>query len=81
MGVSRVGTLLTMRTDGGETSGTSATTTHSGLNTFVFGRNTSGTPTVFSDARLAFYSIGSSLDLAALDARVSNLVSEIGAAI
>jgi len=34
-----------------------------------------------SDARLAFYSIGESLDLAALDTRVSNLITAIGAAI
>jgi hypothetical protein len=35
----------------------------------------------FSDARFAFYSIGESLDLAALDARVTALVTAIGAAI
>ena len=34
-----------------------------------------------SNARLAFYSIGESLDLAALDTRVSNLITAIGAAI
>ena len=34
-----------------------------------------------TDARLAFYSIGESLDLALLDARVSNLITAIGAAI
>jgi len=33
------------------------------------------------DARLAFYSIGESLDLAALDARVTALVTAIGAAV
>jgi len=49
-----------------------------------------GTVTVFTEgsqlefktnARLAFYSIGESLDLAALDTRVSNLITAIGAAI
>jgi len=35
----------------------------------------------FSDARLAFYSIGESLDLALLDTRVSNLITAIGGAI
>ena len=35
----------------------------------------------YSNARLAFYSIGESLDLAALDTRVSNLITAIGAAI
>jgi len=35
----------------------------------------------YSSSRLAFYSIGESLDLAALDTRVSNLITAIGAAI
>jgi hypothetical protein len=35
----------------------------------------------FSNSRLAFYSIGESLDLALLDARVSDLITAIGAAI
>ena len=36
---------------------------------------------LLSSPRLAFYSIGESLDLAALDTRVSNLITAIGAAI
>ena len=36
---------------------------------------------VFSDHRLAFYSIGESLDLALLDARVTDLINAFGAAI
>jgi hypothetical protein len=35
----------------------------------------------YADARLAFYSIGESLDLALLDARVTTLINAIGAAI
>jgi len=35
----------------------------------------------FSSARLSFYSIGESLDLAALDGRVTDLIAAIGAAI
>jgi hypothetical protein len=35
----------------------------------------------FSDARIAFYSIGEALDLAKLDTRVSALITAIGAAI
>ena len=35
----------------------------------------------YSDARMSFYSIGESLDLALLDARVSTLMTDIGAAI
>jgi len=37
--------------------------------------------TVYSNARLSFYSIGESLDLALLDTRVSNLMTAIGGAI
>jgi hypothetical protein len=44
---------------------------------YVYKRNTAG----YSNARLAFYSIGESLDLAALDTRVSALITAIGAAI
>jgi hypothetical protein len=53
-------------------------TSYTAGNVFVFRRNSTG---VYSDARLAFYSIGESLDLAALDTRVSNLITAIGAAI
>ena len=35
----------------------------------------------YSDARLAFYSIGESLDLAILDARVTALINAYAAAI
>ena len=49
---------------------------------FVFAQNTAGVgPQSFTTSRLAFYSIGESLDLAALDTRVSNLITAIGAAI
>jgi len=55
-----------------------ATTTAPGSASFnVFARN----GIYMSNARLAFYSIGESLDLAALDTRVSNLITAIGAAI
>lgn len=37
--------------------------------------------TLFSDQRIAFYSIGESLDLAKLDARVTDLINAFGAAI
>jgi hypothetical protein len=46
-------------------------------NIAVFGRDL----TAQSDARLAFYSIGESLDLALLDARVTDLITAFGAAI
>jgi len=53
----------------------SASPTSGGLDIFAAG---GGAP---SNARLAFYSIGESLDLALLDTRVSNLITAIGGAI
>ena len=52
-------------------------------NYFVFAGNNLASANIdlYSDARIAFYSIGESLDLAALDTRVSNLMTAIGAAI
>ena len=47
----------------------------------VFGNLSNGTIANFSNARLAFYSIGDSLDLALLDARVTALINAFGAAI
>jgi hypothetical protein len=47
-------------------------------NVFVFATNPAS---FYSDARLAFYSIGESLDLARLDARVTDLINAIGVAI
>ena len=51
------------------------------LTSFIFATNFNGAPIGFGNARLAFYSIGESLDLALLDARVTQLMSDIGAAI
>jgi len=47
----------------------------------VFSRNLNGIPQTFNASRLAFYSIGESLDLALLDARVTTLISAYAAAI
>jgi hypothetical protein len=47
-------------------------------NIFVFRR---GADNFYSNARLAFYSIGESLDLALLDARVTDLINAFAAAI
>jgi len=51
------------------------------LTSFVFATNQNESVVNYSNARLAFYSIGESLDLAALDTRVSALITAIGAAI
>jgi hypothetical protein len=50
-------------------------------NVFVFADNNAGSATGFMGGRLAFYSIGESLDLALLDARVSALITAFGVAI
>ena len=54
--------------------------THQSLGMFARRRNT-GAYDAYSDARISFYSIGESLDLAALDNRVTTLMTDIGAAI
>ena len=51
------------------------------LNYFIFASNNNGTAASFANSRLAFYSIGESLDLALLDARVSTLIAQFGAVI
>lgn len=48
---------------------------------FVMSRNLDGSTNIPSVARLSFYSIGESLDLALLDTRVSNLMTALAAAI
>jgi hypothetical protein len=52
-------------------------------NYYVFAGNNTGNATIdlYSNARLAFYSIGESLDLALLDARVTDLINAFDAAI
>jgi hypothetical protein len=47
----------------------------------VFATNNNGSITGLTDARLALYSIGESLDLAKLDTRVTTLINAIAAAI
>ena len=51
------------------------------VNFIVFGRNLNGSPDRLSDRAHTFYSIGESLDLAKLDARVTDLITAFGAAI
>lgn len=51
------------------------------VNTFIFARSNTGVIQGFSTFRIAFYSIGESLNLALLDARVSNLISAFATAI
>jgi hypothetical protein len=51
------------------------------LSSYVFASNNNGTGTTFTTSVIPFYSIGESLDLALLDARVTDLITAIGAAI
>jgi hypothetical protein len=69
---------------GAGTSGTVSSNSNPSLtsdNMHLFARNRAGTLENFSNARIAFYSLGESLDLALLNTRVSNLYTAIGAAI
>jgi len=50
-------------------------------NFFIYARNTGGVAAIYSNWRLSFYSIGESLNLALLDARVTTLMNAIAAAI
>jgi hypothetical protein len=82
-GVSRAASAsYVLRTGGSNTTITEASQTPSSGDVLIFAReNGSGSAEFFADARLAFYSIGESLDLALLDTRVSTLYTAIGAAI
>jgi hypothetical protein len=78
IGLSRSGaTTSTARADSTDYSSALASETPLNQNIVVFGRGL----VAQADARLAFYSIGESLDLALLDTRVTALINAIGAAI
>jgi hypothetical protein len=81
-GLSRsLSTGYVARVSGGSSTISSTSTTPASANLFVFAQSTAGSPTVLSSARLSFYSIGESLDLALLDARVTTLINAFAAAI
>lgn len=84
IGVSRAtaSTVTVKRPGAIAVSGSLASTAAPSLSHFVYNLNVNGSPgTFWSASRLSFYSIGESLDLALLDARVSTLMTDIGAAI
>ena len=66
------------RISGSSTTYSAASTSPGATSIVVFARST---PAAYSVARLAFYSIGESLDLALLDTRVTALVNTLGTAI
>jgi hypothetical protein len=78
VGMSRSSSVsFVARSSGVNTTFPRASETPASSNVLVFARSASN----FSPARLAFYSIGESLDLALLDARVTDLINAFGAAI
>jgi len=81
IGASRDGTSVSLRADTSTTLATSATSGNPSFNIYVFSRNAVGSPNLTSDATLAFYSIGTSLDLAKLDNHITSYVTAIGAAL
>jgi hypothetical protein len=73
---------FTARADGSDTPFLNESTSAVAANYFVFARNLNGSPQFQTTGSLAFYSIGESIsDLSLLDARVSALVTAIGAAL
>ena len=79
-GVSRFGDEQTARADQRSVSSTIPSTAHPAGSILLFRRNIGSSP-MFTTGSLSFYSIGSSVDLALLDSRVSTLVTAIAAAI
>jgi hypothetical protein len=79
VGISRnESTGYSLRSNTSTTFVTDASVARLNANYFVFRR---GTESLYGTARLAFYSIGESLDLALLDARVTTLINAFAAAI
>lgn len=70
-----------VRSNGTNNSFTTGSTADDSRSNLVYSRGWPGATSLVSDARLAFYSLGNSLDLALLDSRVSTLYTAIGAAI
>jgi hypothetical protein len=73
-------TAVQARSGGTTTSGTQTSGAPTSENYGVFAR-TPSSPALYGSDRIAFYSIGESLDLALLDTRVTALYNAIGAAI
>ena len=67
-----------LRTSGSSSSHSVTSDAAVNANYFVYGTNSSGSAANLFNGRLAYYSIGESLDLADLDTRVSNLITAIG---
>jgi len=78
MGHSRASSAtFTVRASSADSSFSVISQSPANASTLVYTRNLAN----YANARLAFYSIGESLDLAALDTRVSNLITALDGAI
>jgi len=80
-GTSRNGNTINFRSAGSTYSITSAPNNESSLPIYFFARNSNGTANLLCNPRISFYSIGGTIDLAALDSRVSTLMTALAAAI
>ena len=67
---------FSIRIDGETTSAASLARNPNAVNMFVFARNNNGTADFISDATIAFYSIGTSVDLSVMDTLVSRLLAD-----
>jgi len=74
-------TNFTSRTNGVDLVTSATSQTLANANYLLLARSVGGSGENYSNARLSFYSIGESLDLALLDARVTTLMSDLAAAI
>ena len=82
LGISRSASASFIARTGGVNNTFSATSkSPASINYFVFARNSSGSADLYSRMRISFYSIGEAIDLAALDARVSTLMTALDEAI
>ena len=74
-------TAISVRAGGTTTPVSATSVTPTSYDHFVFTKNRAGVAQSSCTSRLAFYSIGESLDLALLDARVTALINAFGTAI
>ena len=82
IGISRsLSSSFTYRFNGQSNPGNDVSQTPATGNIYIFARNVSDAINVPTNGRLQFYFIGESLDLAKLDARVTDLINAFGVAI
>jgi hypothetical protein len=72
---------VTIRGSSMSLTGSSTSNTPSSVSLHVFSRSNNNAPQSISSSRIAFYSIGESLNLALLDARVTSLINAFAASI